>query len=271
MNSLPQSLQFEIDLLVENEMDEQERKRLFEQLDASENGWKVCALAFLERRALADSLSLVVAGAVDSSDAQWPTTENDVSARETGSSNPLAKQSVRRPQDKPIRHSGRYRWLSLMLATAAVAVIFLFGFMAGLNRDGRIEVENDSPQQRAVVSSEHPMAGEFAQPDAETLRSISNAVARIGVDDSEIVALVGIRSEHQKTELLPVIASPTLERQYVSVPKPQLSSQYTQQLARAGWKLNCVRQFLSMDRPDGKNEVRPFDMFNYRFVGKSTF
>ena len=155
------------------------------------------------------------------------------------------------------------------MVLAAAAVVFLVGFLVGHQRALDPVPERESVRN-PLTSVNSQIADRLAQPDAITLQKITTAVARIGVNDGQIVALVGIQNESQ-TELLPVIESPTLAAQYVALPQPKVPSEYSHELAKAGWRLNCYRQFLSLNMPNGENQIRPFDMFNYRFVGRSTF
>ncbi len=103
----------EIDRLVDGDLGDAERRELLLKLGSSPDGWRRCALAFLEDQALRDALS-----------------------------GPRAVE-VARPAVIPIRPAPRRRWLASgrAWAASAVAASFAVGFAAG----GVSRVRPESP------------------------------------------------------------------------------------------------------------------------------
>ena len=246
--------QDEIDWLAEGEMGLEEREELFDRLERDPSGWRRCAIALLEHHALRQTLPAARQSVEVESRLPIDSVINPNSKRYDGS-------SIRGIQ-------ARNRWITSLTWGIATALVFAFGFWIG---------NADQPMQQAITYSagpgrliENEISMQIAGRDPQTLIRVNNAVNRLGVSDSQLIAVIGIQGE-SKTEFVPVIQSATLERQLSTVPTPRLPQQYTKQLHQAGWQLNLARQFLSFHLPNGQNEVMPIDLLNYRYVGQQTF
>ncbi len=133
MNTLDRS----IDLLIDGELDEGARRILLEKLDAEPDGWRRCALAFLEAQAWQSAVKIAAKPA----------------------SNPVFVLS------KPIKKNAAMSWLA---RAACVLVVFAVGWSLGRNRgESRpTEVVRAAPTIAPTTVAARPTESETPPPQA---------------------------------------------------------------------------------------------------------
>ena len=240
MNAVTQE---ELDWLAEGGLESSERQQLFDRLDEQDDGWKRCALALLEQKALATLLS----------------------------NGPNGKNSSVTPKVSPLEDAGRNRsshwkrWSQFVLVAGIAGICFTAGFLfpspnaPGISREMQEPETVDDPNQQ--------LRDRLANGDPNTVLAVSRAVQQINVADRELVALVAIQHNQQEL-LLPIIESDLLSQRFVEMPAPAMPDSWSTQFTKSGWDLKPHREFLSLHLPDGTNEVLPVNLMNCRYVGK---
>lgn len=285
----------ELILLADCELSGSTREELIQRIDAA-NDWKRCALYFLQTQALRTTF-----GAIQT-DLQHGTTarslnksDPDPEKQETLPSklDNLQKQAEISPADevqisqangaaKPINlattqpetDSARSSWPVL---TIVASVLVLMSFTGGVLLGGKF-LGSESPDSGEIARQDQAAASRreadnrssFKQPDSRILSQIHAAVDSIGVQDSEIVALVNV--EHDSSQqVFPLIRSRELSQQIQQTSHPEIPSQIADQMRRSGWKVQSSKHFVSVNLPNGKSKTFPIGMLNYKFIGNPVF
>ena len=231
----------------------------------------------MERDSLRGSLGAIVHGEIDSfGDERCHRDRWNHCRTSLENKSPLAEadfnnlSSPLKPAVVQVR-SNRRRWAtySAWITTAIVLLGLGFGLRSLLELGG-------GPKSRpnlvaAAPGQSGPITLELSRQSPELWLQVSNAISRLSVPDSRVVALVGVERENSAPEILPIIQSKTLAQQVLTLPKPQVPQTYLDQVHRAGWQFDSSRQFLSLHLPNGQNQVLPVDTLNYRFVGNEVF
>ncbi|MGI9517638.1 MAG: hypothetical protein ACR2NP_11365, partial [Pirellulaceae bacterium] len=248
--------QMELDWLAEGELEREEQDRLFARLDQETDGWKQCALALLETQAVSRSIR-------EAQLSRLPANRNEADLV-----SPVIAETAHQPKAGQSRHDVPLagRWLAW--ATAA-AMLFAAGLWLGTQRV-QPPVANNDDRVRSAVVVDHQIATAIAEQDTQTLLKVNNAVQRLSVHDSEVIALVGFQQDAELV-VLPIIQSALLEHQLTRLPAPSIPQETSQQLRDAGWQVQPAREFVSLHLPNGTNRVMPVNLLNYRYVGRQIF
>lgn len=243
--------QEELDWLAEGGLDRAERQQLFDRLDQQSDGWKRCALALLEQKALQSVLS------------KKQYIDSDAAVTECSSS--VTDLSFSTPSDStPSSFNGWKSWSRLVLIAG---LCFVVGYLLPpLNKPAESHIVLDS-NDTSIANQK--FKDRLTKDDPSAILAVSQALQRINVSDRKLVALVAIHHQDQEL-LLPVIESKLLSQRFLKMPGPSLPNNWSTQFSKAGWDLKPYREFLSLHLPDGTNEVLPVNLINCRFVGKPT-
>ena len=264
MNKVTQA---ELDWFVEGELDRRERDELFARLDSDPDGWKRCALALLERDALATVLGSTLNPKESSEKSASSAIELGVESA-LGPSTAVAAVkagSDRKPDDR--------RFALWHLATAAaMAALMVVAFQYWLSSDQQPVVRNGVPLEQAddLASAEQPVAFESEVDRNDLVKAVNVAINHAGVQDCNILAIVSITVKDE-AYVLPLIESEMLSKQLVDLAPLVVPSELTRKLARIGFKAQPKRQFISLNHEDGTNEVVPMNMLDCNFVGRPVF
>jgi hypothetical protein len=247
-----------IDLLVLNELPVPDQRNLIERLDRTENGWRRCAIAFIENQRMGNALCAVAGGRdaamefvfVDLHKNMGPFLANDPSG--------VGRAGVGTIETRPKAH---LCWA--IAATFALIGGFLFGRFDG----GSVQPRESGSNEMAFAVDAR---GSNDVLDKEALRQIAWAHTAVGEKDFQVVAMV-----HASTDLgdryFPIVASSRLEQRLNALPRPGLSPEVSALMKKDGWQVDKHRQLLSMQTPDGNYTLTPLDLFSCRYVGKATY
>ena len=239
MNNVTQA---ELDWFAEGELSVEQRTELFHRLDLEPDGWKRCALALLEHRALTNSLD---------------------SLREHASVTPDDPGKVALPAGHANSPSQTV-WFNRAIAVTLACLLFVSGYwLAGHQQSEGID-------QRVAPMAVHPLLQQIANQEKDVMLAVNQAVERVSVHDRELIALVTLERDNDLL-LLPVIQSETLNRQLTEFPEPRIPGPLSRQLTQSGFAIQPHRQFLSVHHQDGSSEVLPVNMLDCRYVGKPVF
>ena len=236
-----------LDLLVDGELSDHQRRRLLAALDDQPDGWRRCALAFVEAQTWGRDLKTMcgeAAGAVD----------------EAASANSAVKTS-----------STTARTLLAMAAGFLVAFALGIGWSQWTSSGGATFVDHhggvatdDDPSpggriDSAVAETNDSTGGpglDGADPDRD---SPENLVDNRQVEDVRrhiSLPLVNVAQAREQPWF----------RQPAAIPDHVLQS-----LRRSGHEVTQQRQWLPVDLEDGSRVVIPVDQVDLRYVGAPSF
>jgi hypothetical protein len=156
------------------------------------------------------------------------------------------------------------------IRVVAAGLLLALGFGLGNSFSAR-RSGTEFPSSAGLQLHGDPTSLAISEDNPEFWLQVTQAVNRVSVADGRVVAVVGVEREDSKTEFLPVIHSQSLAQQVLSLPRPQIPRDFLDEVHRAGWTFESARQFLSLQLPDGQNQLMPVDTLNYRYVGHPTF
>ena len=233
--------QDEIDLLAEGEIFGAEREQLLKKLDQDPDGWRRCALTLLETRALQSSF--------------------DQLAEERSK-----KLTVLEKPKPSANEQNRSGWLKIASLATAACLLVAIGISVGRSWTGPTIAE----VRRGVEPAMHPLAEKIRANDPSVIREITMAVNSIGVEDSELIALVGME-QNNRTLVYPVIQSVELQNQIINLAPPELPRVIAKKMQAIGWQVDLRKHFVSFNHPNGKRQTVPIGMLNYQYVGRETY
>ena len=272
-----------IDLLVLNELPVQEQDDLIRHLDRIDGGWKRCAIAFIEDQRLGNAVRFAANKSVSRLQptvAAQPTAIGEIPLLARGGEKDFVettgvRNSLRTSTEVDGNAPRKIHWLRVMAATLILACGFFLGRMEfqnpGENELARSTVERSDDQTGSGSGVGLP-GGETPSGNLndEAIRQIAFTQDALQQEAFQIVAMLRTRSD-DGDRFLPIVASSSLEEKLELFPLPRLSIDVTTRLKREGWQVDAYRQLVSMKLPDGKYSLTPLDLFNCRFVGKTTY
>ena len=235
------------DLLVDGELDPARRDELLLRLDTVPDGWRRCALAFLEAQAWRSDLRAAIAAPAV-----------------TNSHPPTAFA----PAKSRFAHARR-------LAVAALAMLFAFsaGWLMRPAGDGSAEFGGAG---RAIVSPprltqseadsnkvpNHESDETSPEPDNNTPQ-LATAMRMAGV-------LMLQMDDHGKTRevQVPVLDASGIDVRRLLEQSPAGRSAAIQALERRGHKVDLHRQLLTVDLKDGRKILVPIDQVDVHFANR---
>lgn len=236
-----------LDLLVDSELGPSERREVLAWCQREPEGWRRCALAFLEAQTWGAELGGLVRGAAP--------VEPVVSA--------------------PHRQAWNLRSFGWPLAMAAS---FLLAFMLGLAirgapgpgaapqlADPRPAAETDVAQGRVPLpagAADVPEAANESAPRPDAAQERWGNVTLV-VDDDE----GGVAEEIS----LPVVESPSLDERWLGSHPSAIPADVRRALERLGHRVRQQRQLVPFDLEDGRRLIVPVDEVEVHPVGNRSY
>jgi hypothetical protein len=224
----------DLDRLVDGELSEERRRELLLQLERQPDGWRSCALAFLEAQSWKRDLGAVMRAPVET-------------AQEPPTATPAA------PATSWWRRHG-----PLVLASAASFVLAFIVSSAGRNLwQGILE----APQPQVAESTaprQTPGGPTLDAHDASPWRVVSFDVPNAGKEGVQNVRL-------------PAKEQDRLDEGWLhSMPAP-LSDDLRRALERTGHRVQESRRLMPVPMEDGRRLVVPVDQVDVRYVGNAAY
>jgi len=244
------------DLLVDNELDEARRRRLLSGLDSRPDGWRKCALAFLEAQSFGAEFSALLSEPI-------PAARRDDKASDggTGIETQPAKVAAHN------KTTPRRPWSKKNAATlTAMAASFLMAMWIGIsieNRDGN-PVAGTRPSTFESIPVVNPPVGRM--PPVVAASNRGGAVATPALK-TEMVNLGspqfggGIR--------VPAVQRDKLDSDWLQSVPPAVPDDVLEALNRTGHEVQQRRELVPMKMKDGRRLVVPVDQVDVHYVGDS--
>jgi hypothetical protein len=231
-----------LDLLVDGELGEAERRELLEQLGGQPDGWRRCAMAFLEAQCWKDELGLSAGGSREP--AATPTAAG-------GSS-----------------QGRRWGWAATLLAMAAS---FLVAFSLGSlwradPTDGRRRAAPGIPSPGAVARHEpSPPAPRRAVAEWPSLPAAQPG-APGPITAVTLSVPVGDDGRCESIEL-PVVERDRVDDGWLGELPAAMPPELLRALERAGHRVRQRREMLRLELPDGRPLIVPVDRVDVDYAG----
>jgi hypothetical protein len=234
-NIHPAPAERQFDLLVDGELGEAERRALLLQLEHQPDGWRRCALAFLEAQCWKAELGQVVPRAA---------------------AEPARPEPVSQVQPAPRLQ----RWRQYAATTLTIAASFLIALVVGMglrgNWSGGLHSPGSALVHEAIDFSPNGDASPAAAGHAGT------------ADNWETVMLTPTKPDGQ-AETFPVqaVRRNTLDQAMLDVPDvipPELQRAFE----RSGHRVVQQREIVPVQMKDGRRLVVPVDHVEIHYVGR---
>jgi hypothetical protein len=238
-DNLPNLDAARLDLLVDGELPEAERRQLLAALEETPGGWRRCALAFLEAQSWKQEMAAI-------SREQRPETQ--------------AARAV------AWRGFPRFNWGTLL----AVAASFLFAFGLGVVlRDVWRPAGPAVPAPVEIAGT--PQTRQ--RPARPTDRPDSLPAPETPSGSWELVAVpVANGSDRAGSVQVPAMELERLDRQWLdSFRRPTLPPELLRALRDSGHRFRRDRLLLPVPMEDGRQLVVPVEQFEFRYVGDSAY
>jgi hypothetical protein len=229
------------DLLVDGELNEAARRELLSRLDREPDGWRRCALAFLEAQTWRSGLAYEVHESPAAPAALRRTTEG---------------HSLRR-----IRSIVNRLWLS-----AAVLVAFGLGWIVRSAPPALAPLASGKGQETAPEPLTTTKSRPLEQDDTHDA-----AAPAAAADEVRLAGTIRWRLEQdgQQEEIeIPVLEGPGIDLQRLIEQPPAMSEPARLALERRGHKVETHRQLLTVNLKDGRSVVVPVDQVHVQFAGR---
>ena len=231
-----------IDLLVEGELNSKERTELLLRLDDSTDGWKMCAISFMESRSIRKVVCQTTNGTL------------------TPASNDRTNQLATSPLEKTIAPAPSFKVAKTLAQLAALAAMVALAFFLGTQITGP-----DSPVlvKDKIDDSANELSSETKLPEA----SDSQVAAK---DEIQLVGHVTMDDSIGNRIRLPILSGPGDRGNWVKEASLNIPNSHRKQLSRAGWKIEKSQRLVSLNFR-GEELTIPIEQLNYEYVGNPTF
>lgn len=231
LNSLAGNEQQWLDKLVDGELDDAQRRKLLTELDTQPDGWRRCALAFLEAQAWKATLGSLVA----------------------------APRQDAAPRPK-LSSSWRFGpWGSVLAAAAS----FLLAF--GLGTVWRGQALRPAVEQIADSAPAMPKSS-ATPPSATSVKPLEEpqwGTMTLAVDPNS-------DGKPESLEL-PVVRGPGINEQWVHDQPTAIPQEMLRALRSMGHEVQHQRQYYPFELRDGRRVLVPVDEVDVRYVGERRF
>lgn len=273
MNPLRADQEHLLDLLVDGELDESNRRELLLWCERDPEGWRRCALAFLESQCWSQQLrDASVEGGMHSQAASHvapPCDELQTAASQTPSAG-TATPASRDPIALKAPQTGLMRTWKSLVGPLAMAASFLAAFGLGLlsrgawpgiggaARQDPISAENlKVAQQETGAAVELKRGPGYALPSREPMGQVRLVVDGPGGAENEIQ--------------LPVVESRSLDADFLQNQPAAVPAEIQQMLERMGHQVRQRREMLPLRLKDGRRLIVPVDQVEVHPVGNRAY
>lgn len=233
------------DRLVDDELNEDERRELLGRLDNESDGWRRCALAFLEAQCWKKVLG------------QIP-------------SEPKEKEI-----DKPTttKHPRQSPWTGRLTVLTAMAASFLVALLLGtLTRDIWVGHSNNLGPTGSVASNTNNTQStpRPIRPEAELARATPKTSA---ASNPWHTVTVSTQSDGKPRPLInvPAVERDNVDEQWLRSMPAAVPDNVVQALNRTGHQIETRREMVPVPLKDGRRLVVPVDQVDVHYVGNQTY
>ncbi len=236
-----------IDQIVDGILAPSQLRDAIDCLDRDPDGWKRCALAFLEAQCWRESLRLV-------GDPKSTSFTAEVTSFTPSNVHP---SRIGRP------------WLARAFAASAVAASFALGWLGHQARSRPLPDVTIAARSRE--SETKPQASSQAEIPAMTARDALGPKHLAAVNPREHVTTVArLRvGSADSTNALPILAGPGINTEWLKNQPPPVSQYGQAVLQQHGYQVDQRRRLISATLADGRRVTVPIDQVQIRYTGNN--
>jgi hypothetical protein len=233
----------QFDRLVDDELGEEERRKLLGRLDDEPGGWRRCALAFLESQCWKQAL-------------RQPPGELEAVGKPT-----IAKH----PQQSP--WAGRMRLLSAMAASFLVALgLGTWAHRVATQHPG---LPGITDQFASKTSKVNPLPSNY-QPQIQLANSASKKA--VMPNPMQIVTVSATSDGRPHTLVnVPAVERDHFDGQWLRNLPPAIPDDVMQALTRTGHQVQQRRELVPVPMQDGRQLVMPVDHVDVNYLGDGPY
>ncbi|HUY32206.1 MAG TPA: hypothetical protein VMV69_05450 [Pirellulales bacterium] len=245
-----------LDLLVDGELEESQRRALLAWCEREPDGWRRCASAFLEAQCWGREFESMAAS------------EGRADGFQSEIRNPQSTIASTPASRRDTRAAGRLRAPRSFLSPLAMAASFLLALTLGMlirggglaTQDGRLATQDGLADQAPIGVGGEPSdelaAGSRDAADGRVPRPLDN------------VRLVWDGPEGTTEAIeLPVVEGATLDENWLRSQPSALPADLLQALQRSGHRVRQRRELVPLNMQDGRRLVVPVDQVDVHPVG----
>ncbi|MEZ6069045.1 MAG: hypothetical protein R3C10_01985 [Pirellulales bacterium] len=239
----------QLDRLVDGELSEQEREETLRRLDVQPDGWRRCALAFLEAQVWRESAH-----------ALGETAHSRAVPRVAAAPQSVGTASV----DGGVTDRSRRRSWSAAALAASIALAFALGFAGGdrwryardssATRDNVNVVNNALPVPSEIDTSASDTNGDGGL--AATARTVGYDGPRVRVGFLEVPDAGDGTLSHLPVK---VVEGPGVDESWLEHVPPALPEEYVELLRQQGYEVQQQREIVPFDVAGNQQVVLPVD------------
>ena len=284
-NALTEIELMQLEALVDGELPEPQYAHLLSRLDQAPDGWKLCALSFLEHQAmerevrtftqskLSESLTATVAPAFDSqqesmqSTVLWTRTELPLRQPSIAHANTVTKKTSK-PTSQPTATPSSERRVvsSLMMLAASIAIAFASGFMTS---EWRANPETELNKNISLTLPAKIDSLDSALDDVE--QALADQIAYEGLDPNQTYN-IDTPSNNEPYGMEPISGLPV---HYTDPIDSSLLESKERKIVRLNSLVDAemerVQSFVPYTRDDGQEVVVPVQNLKFRPIAVHGF
>lgn len=233
-----------LDRLVDGELPETQRRELLTSLDRQPDGWRRCALAFLEAQSWGDAVGELTRRPekpVEATSAAAPAAVQAVAAQRPAATRPAAQRPTAQWSS----------WKSLLAMAASFLVTFGLGM--GLQR-----MWNGSGNSSSLTPSVAPSPGDIGKVQMPEAMPASNEQVQVSVNDP---------NGQQRSFTLPLVNVSQAPQALFQQNSAVMPDNVRRALEQSGRQVRSQRQFYPVTLPDGRQVIVPIDQVEVVPVG----
>jgi hypothetical protein len=236
-----------IDQIVDGSLTPTQLRGAIDLLDREPDGWKRCALAFLEDHCWRESLRLV----------GEPKSTSFTAELTSFTPSNVHPSRIRRP------------WLARAVAVSAVAASFALGWLGHQARSRPLPDETIAARSRESVTK--PQASSQAESPAMSADDAPGPKHLATVNPREQVTTVArLRvGSADSTNALPILAGPGINTEWLKNQPPPVSQYGQAVLQQHGYQVDQRRRLISATLADGRRVTVPIDQVQIRYTGNN--
>jgi len=239
------------DQLVDGELDDEQRRALLEKLDAVPDGWRQCAVTFMEAQELRKVL---------------PAITSEIDSCEL-------RDGVNVVSDSP-RRTSTFRIGGLL----AMAASLFLAFALGLTLRGTWAIEGETvPRIAGTFPATRPSDDTPSVHEPSASRSLPRQELPanvVPVEPSHVwrdVALVVNDGANDEEVRWPMAEGEDIDLQWLYRQPSALPQPVIEQIEQLGHEVNVVRELYSVRLRDGRQGIVPVDRVELKYVGNQTY
>jgi hypothetical protein len=234
-----------LDLLVDGELAEPERRVLLARLEAEPDGWRRCALAFLEAQCWRDASRSLA---------------------------DLARSAPGKPLVDPWDGEGLATWprprqpIGPLAGWAGIAAGLIAAFSLGIAASSALRIA--PAKNTAVGLQSQPAGAPAAATSSPPTRHIKEPVP---VDRGRTFALVRLGQNGSSVTEVPILEGTGFDEEWLDPRSHALPESLVSQWNQEGFQVEKRSRLVSMGLPGGQRVAIPLEEVKLHFVGKPTY